>query len=107
MCALGRQKAVIRLDHGAAASAPSKTAYGPQPSSARASLVSGDPGAPSAVRVLYREAILWRVSRLSRRRRRTPSHATTIVHGNGLSVAVGDSDGAAGDRNYYIVYDLN
>ena len=84
----------------AAASASFKTAHGPPPSLARTSLASGGAGAPSAVRVLYREAISWRVSRLSRRRRRTPSHAATTVRGDGLSVAVGDGDGAAGDRNY-------
>ena len=63
-------------------------------------LASEGPGEPSEVRVLNHEAILWCVSRLSRRRRRMPSHAATIVRGDGLSVAVGDGDGAAGDRNY-------
>ena len=88
---------LIQLLTMAAASAPSETAHVPQPSSARTLLASGGPGAPLAVRVLYREAILWRISRLSRQRRRTPSDAATIVRDDGLSVVMGDGDGAAGD----------
>ena len=83
----------------AVTSAPSETAHGLPYSSDCTSLASGGPGAPSAVRVVYREAILWRVSRLSRRRRRASLHAATIVRRDGLSVAVGDGDGAADDRN--------
>ena len=37
--------------------------HGPPPSSARMLLASGGPGAPSVLRVLYREAISRRVSR--------------------------------------------
>ena len=93
-------KAVQQLLTMAATSAPSETAHVPPLSLSRTSLASGGPGAHSAVRVLYREAISWRVCRLSRRRRRTTLLAATIVHGDGLSVAVGNSDGAAWDRNY-------
>ena len=84
----------------AAASALSETAQGPPPSLVRTLLASGGPGAPPAVRFLYREAILWRVSRLRRRRRRALSHAATIVCRDGLLVTVGDGDGAAEDINY-------
>ena len=35
---------------------------------------------------------------------RAPSHAVSV---DGLSITVGDGDGAAGDRTYYIAHDLN
>ena len=48
--------------------------HGPPPSLARTLLALGDHWEPSVLRVLYREVISRRVSRLSRCRRRTSSH---------------------------------
>ena len=71
--------------------------HGPPPSSARTSLASGGPGTPSVLRVLYCKAILIsrRVSRLSRRRRRTARRPATAV-----SIVVNGGDGAAGAGVY-------
>ena len=96
----------------AAASAPSETAHDPPPSSTRTSFALDGSWAPSAVRVLYCEAILWCVSRLSRRRRRTQSYAATIVRGDGLLVAVGDGDygpltNYRNSRTHYVVREYN
>ena len=49
---------------------------------------------------------MYDVRRLSRQRRRTPSHTATIVRDDGLLVAVGDRDGAVGDKKL-LVYELN